>query len=226
MVLRPHQVVATPRPTVFLFAVAADVTIDSPTYNAATDPLRREGWLIVSMDPPAHGEDARAGESPDLTGWAQRVAAGQPLVEPFVTNVSRAIDSLIATKQSDPTAIFAVGISRGGFLALHLAAVDHRVRGVVAMMPVTDLRALLEFRNVVAPERYLLTSVAGQLSRTPLYVRIAEQDGRVSTEACQQFVNTVEQAGGTVDFHMHQSREHTMPDRWGSSAAQWLRSLR
>jgi esterase FrsA len=143
-----------------------------------------------------------------------------------VTNVSRAIDFLIATKQSDPTAIFAVGISRGGFLALHLAAVDHRVRGVVAMMPVTDLRALLEFRNVVAPERYLLTSVAGQLSRTPLYVRIAEQDGRVSTEACQQFVNTVEQAGGTVDFHMHQSREHTMPDRWGSSAAQWLRSLR
>src|SRR5688572_812736 len=67
MILRPHQVVAVPRPTLFLFAVAADLIIDNPTYNDVADPLRRDGWLIVSLDPPAHGQDARAGESPDLT---------------------------------------------------------------------------------------------------------------------------------------------------------------
>ena len=221
-----HPAVSVDRPTLLYFGVEAPAMFTHPRYREIVAPLEQD-WLIVALDPPAHGDDRRAGEDRALAAWATRIRGGDPLVPPFTDLVSRALDYLIASGQTDPARVFVAGISRGGFLALHVATVEPRIRGVVAMMPVTDLRALKEFAALQTHPYTIglaLHARAQALARVPLYVRIAADDDRVGGATCAAFVALVTQAGGSVDFQTRPGREHGLPSNWGLHAAQWLRS--
>ena len=77
-----------------------------------------------------------------------------------------------------------IGVSRGGFLALHAAARDPRIDAVVAFMPLTELGALTEFAD--ARNRYELLNVshlAPQLAERKVWMSIGRADTRVSTAA-------------------------------------------
>ncbi|GIT31209.1 MAG: hypothetical protein Ct9H300mP1_32550 [Planctomycetaceae bacterium] len=100
------------------------VSIHRPAAN-----LARHGWLYVTLDPPCHGRDAKKGEPAALSGWAHRVKNGEDLVGPFTKRCRDVLDWLIARKYTDPDRIAAGGTSRGGFCALHFAAVRTSCEG-------------------------------------------------------------------------------------------------
>lgn len=224
LLTRPASVTA-PRPTLFLFAREADLTLDHPSYNQIGTALQAQGWLIVSLDIPGHGENVQPGETGGLTGWAERTAAGEDWVQPFTQTVSQAIDYLIRSEQSLPDRIYAAGLSRGGFLALHAAAADARIKAVVACWPVTDLRALEEFAalhdNPLAAQLRIHTQAA-KLSHQPIYILMADHDPRVSTEQAVTFAQSVRDAGGRADVDLFPGNDHLAAPDWGARTARWV----
>ena len=92
------------------------------------------------------------------------------------------LNHLIRQGATDPERIVAYGPSRGGFLALHFAAVEPRIGTVVAFAPVTDLLALREFQGTVdkAAARSLdVMALAPKLAGRRLFIQMGHNDLRV-----------------------------------------------
>src|SRR5205085_2081100 len=98
-----------------------------------------EGFVCVTLDAPCHGKDNTENADNPLATWRARIERGDRLVDDFSARCTRVLDYLVAEKYADPARAAAAGISRGGFLALHWAAAEPRVRCVAAFSPVTEL---------------------------------------------------------------------------------------
>jgi pimeloyl-ACP methyl ester carboxylesterase len=78
----------------------------------------------------------------DYRGWGDsRGPRGEIVPLRQVADVRNALGYLETRAEVDPTRLAVVGVSFGGGNALYAAAVDDRVRAVVAVSPVTDGRA-------------------------------------------------------------------------------------
>src|SRR5207237_9901005 len=130
-----------------VFAASAEESLGSADFNKVWRLLGRQGYLCVSLDVPCHGEDQKAKEN-GLAGWRVRLEKGDTLIPGFVAKASAVLDHLIKEGYTDPRRVAACGTSRGGFIALHFAAAEPRVRCVAAFAPVTNLLALREFAGM------------------------------------------------------------------------------
>jgi hypothetical protein len=69
---------AKPAPTLFFFAGGARSTLLSNDFAKCGHQLLKDGVLLVSIDIPAHGDDARKDEPPGgITGWRYRLEKGE-----------------------------------------------------------------------------------------------------------------------------------------------------
>ncbi len=144
--------------------------------------LTRHGFLAVALDSPCHGEDQRSGEPFGLAGWRHRLEKGEEFLADFLKKTSSVLNHLIRQQVTDPERIVAFGPSRGGFLALHFAAVEPRIGTVVAFAPVTDLLALREFQGTAdkAAARSLdVMALAPKLAGRRLFIQMGHNDLRV-----------------------------------------------
>lgn len=182
------------QPLLFIFQGSIDTALTEPLYTEVGQILAPDGVLSVVLEAPAHGADAVLGEPTELNGWAQRVAAGKPLLASFLSQASSVIDDFIARGWADPQRIAACGTSRGGFLAFHFAAHDRRVRAAAGIAPVTDLAALREFSSLNPPpdaSGLALAKLAPQLAGRPIWLCIGNDDSRVDTEQAIAFARAV-----------------------------------
>jgi dienelactone hydrolase len=220
----------SPAPTLFVFASAAEESLRSDDYNKVGRLLGRQGYLCVSLDVPCHGEDQTAKES-GLGGWRVRLAKGDTLVPGFVAKASAVLDYLIKEGYTDPRRVAACGTSRGGFIALHFAAAEPRVRCVAAFAPVTNLLALREFTGMEKhkPTRALeLTNFADKLAGRHVWVCIGNRDDRVSTDDVIAFTRRVATAStasdkaAPVELHVMPTVGHRIHDTAHQEAAAWV----
>lgn len=211
------------RPTIVTLAMSGEQSLN-PGWGDTALALVDRGWLAVSIDLPAHGADVRAGETSDpLSNWRIRIQNGEDIVETFTDKLTAAFDYLIATNLSDPSRLAAAGTSRGGFMAIHAAARDSRIRAVAAFVPVTDLTALLEFRGMdgnALTNRLKLTNEAPRLRHTPIWIVIGDNDTRVSTARCWEFARAV--GLPPVEMHTGPYPEHGYPATAPREAADWI----
>jgi len=227
---RPAQSAA---PTLFLIANSIEETLGSVHFRQAGNFLAPDGWLCVSIDLPAHGPDIQPGQRSGLAGWRERIDRGDTLVPAVTTRLSQVLDELIARGLADPRRIGAVGTSRGGFIALHFAAADPRVKAVAAFAPVTDLAALTEFKG--AENAPLVRSLAlglqvKALAGRPVWLTIGDRDSRVGTDLTIQFARQLTSVSlenhkpARVDLHViAEPRGHGLPAGSAENAANWLR---
>jgi dienelactone hydrolase len=220
---------ARPRPTVITLALDAE-TSWKPPFSTIADRLVDDGWLGVSLDLPAHGADVRPGETADpmaaLTSWRDRVAHHEDFITPFLGTLRAVIDGLVTSRQSDPSQIVLVGISRGALLAVDAAAGDPRVAAVAILIPVTDLAALDEFaglqRDPIVISSAAITHAAA-LRVTPVFVETSQSDIRIDAARALAFADAVEAAGGTVERHIEPTNLHVLPESALQHAVTWLR---
>ncbi len=137
--------VTYPAPTVFVFSATIEESLGDAYFRQSGNQLADQGYLCVSLDLPGHGTDHRVDEPENLDAWRYRSDQGEDFVAPFVSQARQVLDYLIEAGYSDPTRIVAIGTSRGGFMALQVAAVDARIRATAAYAPVTNLMALRHF---------------------------------------------------------------------------------
>lgn len=187
---RPSQ----PAPTLFVLQGSLESIEGEPTYTKVVRILSGSGFIGVALDAPAHGENMRVGEPPELKGWRARVERGEDFVSSFVGHARSVLDYLIAEGYTDPEKVAACGTSRGGFLAFHFAAMEPRIKLVAGISPVTDLMALQEFEGIPASEgagKLSLAKLALQLAGRRVWVSIGNHDLRVGTDRAIEFTRAL-----------------------------------
>lgn len=204
-----------PQPTVFVLAGRADDVTREPHLRNVAAKLRDHGFAVVSMDLPCHGSDERPNEPSELDGWRVRSDAREPFVENFVRRATIELSDLMRDGSVDPRRVCALGISRGGFLALHWAARDRRVQAVAAIAPVTELARLTEFRGAHDASRYDVRHLR-LADRARLWV--GEADDRVGEDAC---ASAARDLGVTLTVERG-LRAHETTENESLQAAEWL----
>lgn len=222
-----------PQPTLFVFAGSrADTLNASNPYNDVGRILQDSKWLIVTMDLPAHGTDARQGETDPLYAWRTRQEAGEEIVSIFTNKCKTVLDYLIANRYSNPRKVFVAGTSRGGFMAAHFAIADKRIRAVAAFAPVTTVLALSEYANSSFPVGVIppmtLSNYATQLSGINLKMWSGPNDTRVGTQNALNLVSAVQSIYlySNIEVRIQPAVDHTVPVSAHEEASDWLKGFK
>lgn len=186
---------AGPLPAVFYFALSAKDSLTLDPFNQPVSFLSQFPLRIFSMDLPFHTPEEPPTEA--MRGWANALAQGDNLIAPFIEKVAQMIQKLIHQNIILPQRIGVCGLSRGGFIATHVAASISEVRAILGFSPVTTLSSLREFENL---ERNSLIhsldlhACIPQLIDRPLRFYIGNRDVRVGTRRCFEFIEALTEA--------------------------------
>lgn len=221
-----------PAPILFVLSGTIEGTLNSRYFRQSGNELAELGYQCVSIDLPCHGTQTGEGKPSGLSGWGELAGKGVDFVAPFNDRLSEVLDHLIETEKADPEKIAICGTSRGGFLAIHFAAHDPRVKCVAAFAPVTDPAALSEFAKVQdlpMTGKLSLVNQAGKLAGRPVWIVIGDQDERVGTQCAIELASRITAASiaAKVDSKMElrvmpEPRGHTTPKGSASEAAKWI----
>ena len=223
-----------PAPTLLLLASGARQTLTTEPYCHVGVLLHREGWNVLSMDPPCHGADEREGEPAGLEGWAWRVAAGEDVGATFARQAAEVINYVVHEGLADPDRLTAAGTSRGGYMAFRAAAGCPTIRAVAGFAPVTDPGVLTEFREIAGDPRVEamgLERSCESLADRAVWLTIGSQDDRVGTDRAIDFALGVTAAcrrkriPSQVELHVLPEPGHVSKTEWYSDAASWLRRV-
>jgi len=208
-------------------------------FTTVSEDLRKAGYVIASMDVPCHGRDTPKpfsrgevrfrdaiglnSETPVLLDcWAAR-SVGYDMFSGYIKAVSRVITDIQRKKIAAPGRVIVVGVSRGGYIALRLAA-DPRITDIVALAPVTNLQTLEEFSKYQVDQSvYGLDGLATALTTKRTFFQIGSNDDRVGTLDVLRLVTEIKHraAANPVDMTLimtpvdgHRSSEHERAARW------------
>lgn len=210
--------------------------LSDPSVLKAGVLLVPRGYRCVGIDLPDHGKQA----SREVTGvhaWAQRCIEGDNFVAEFNERMKQVVDHLIAEGLTDPERIVAAGTSRGGFLAIHYAAFDPRVAGVVAYAPATDLSVVHKYFDVArdAPmvDQLSVFHQAPNLVGRPMLIFVGDRDDGVATDTAIRFARELSAAAveadvpSGVELHViSEPRGHALSSkRVTLPAARWIYRL-
>ncbi|MFH1918597.1 MAG: alpha/beta fold hydrolase [Planctomycetota bacterium] len=222
----------SPAPTLFVLASTIQETLGQAYFRQSGNVLAEQGYLLVSLDLPCHGQETRADEPQGLEGWRARSERNEDFVAETSARLTQVLDHLIAAGYTDGKKVAACGTSRGGFLALHFAASDPRVRCVAAFAPVTDLGVLREFQGVAQlplVRSAALSNQAEKLAGRAIWLVIGDQDERVGTDHTIALARRVtaasikERLPSRIELHvMPEPRGHTTPSGAAEQAAAWI----
>jgi dienelactone hydrolase len=220
-----------PAPTLFILASSLEEALGNDDYAKVGKLLIKKGFVCVSLDLPCHGKDRQGSEPAGLGGWRARLEKGEGFVSPFNKKLSAVLDYLIDKNITDAKRVAVCGTSRGGFMALHAAAAEPRLRCVAAFAPVTDLLALREFAGMEknAKTRDLdLRQHAGKLAGRSVWLCIGNNDQRVGTDQAIAFTRKVVASFLTkklppdVQLHVMDTIGHSIHATAHEEAALWI----
>jgi len=224
---------AAPAPTLFIFALDAERTLNSSLYRQAGNILSERGYLCVSLDLPCHGVQRRNGEAAELKGWRQRIDAGENIMDEFAGRAKKVLDYLVAEKYTDPDKVAAGGTSRGAFSACHFAMVDPRIKCVAAYIPATDLGAITEFKGANAKllKSLSLANNADRLADRGIWIGIGDQDFRASTDSAIEFARKLSAAAAAkkvprnIELRVSSIDGHKTPIGAAEQSADWIQAI-
>ena len=223
--------VSYPAPTLFIFSASIPEALNDPYFRQCGNALAEQGYLCVSLDLPGHGQRARR-NTPGLMTWRYHSDQSTDFVAPFTDDVSKVLDHLIKAGYTDPDRIAACGTSRGGFMAIHAAAAEPRIKATAAFAPVTNLKTLREFHGAENSDHIdslSVNSLAEKLSGRSLWLVIGDRDERVGTDDTIEFARLTtaaslkkKQPADVTLLVLPEIKGHTTPAGSPAIAADWI----
>lgn len=190
-----------PLPAFFYFALSGEESLALPPYNHPVLSLIGAPLRIFSFTLPFHGHGFDKFHA--MEDWMSHLYKKDSFLEDFLQYTVKTIEWLISSQFVYPEHMGVGGLSRGGFIAAHVAAQVKQMRTLLAFAPVTRLQELVEFqpfKEDVSFSQYLdkwnliaLTDALLHLSHIRLY--IGNRDLRVGTDACYQFIRQLAEKG-------------------------------
>jgi dienelactone hydrolase len=179
----------------FYFALTAEESLTVSPYNQPVEVLEQRGIKVYSVDLPFHV--IGAGATASLEHWLEAFRRNENILEPFFAAVRAKVDGLIREGEVDPNKMAIGGLSRGAFVATHVAARDERWKAVLGFAPLTRLTGGLTFaplKGQPLAEGLALHELTDQLAGRPLRYYIGNRDELVGTAHCFHFVEGLVEA--------------------------------
>jgi len=177
-----------PLPSIFYFALSASDSLTKDPFNQPIQFLSDRPIRFFSLDLPAHEGDQSPFDA--LNSWAQDISNGIDVLTPFFEKVLEAIQYGIDQTLIHPEKLGIAGLSRGGFLASHLAAREPRIKAILQFAPLTNLKKSKDLHSVAhhpLVEALNLFPLACNLSNRNIRFYIGNKDTRVDTRSCFEF---------------------------------------
>lgn len=223
-----------PMPALIYFWATAKSSLDEDPFNQVVVALKDEPVRIFSWNLPFHEEGMDYKEA--IAQWAHLGNQSSAFFNQFLEACQHYIDFLIQHDWVHANALAVAGLSRGAFLATHLAAKDQRIKQVLGFAPLTGFKHLEEFTSLKSSEihRLALTEVADQLIHTKIRFYMGNHDTRVGTDSCFEFIKTLVDTAYSkgirspaVELILYPSighRGHGTPPEIFAAGAQWIKT--
>ncbi len=169
-----------PLPTLLYFALSARDSLETDPYNQPVQYLAGRRMRIFTVTLPEHEEGKRPEDA--IPKWTDRLAAGDNFLPPFFKQVAEGIDHLFEMGAIE--SLVAAGLSRGGLLACHVAALEPRIKAILAFAPMTQLNESLDINHL-----------AEALIDRKIRFYIGNNDTRVGTENAFAMIHALAKAG-------------------------------
>jgi dienelactone hydrolase len=180
-------------PAFFYFALSGDDSLHLDPFNQPAVFLDSLPMRVFSFTIPGHGPGLKNTEA--MRWWADQIKLGHNPLSPFIDDCLTAIDHLVRHDLVDESKMAVGGLSRGGFIAAHLAARDLRLAHLVGFAPLTTMATIHELDEIREhPIVQSLEIPIASLTETHVRFYIGNRDLRVGTDACYTFIRSLSDA--------------------------------
>lgn len=178
-----------PLPAVFYFALSAKDSLALDPYNQPAVYLSPFPLRIFSMTLPYHKENLPPKKG--LTEWATAMQKGEDVLGMYFKKIQKAIDLLLHQELILPNKIATMGLSRGAFIAAHVAANNPTIPYWLGFSPLTKLSFLEGFSGLA---QWDLIHIIDSLSDKKIRCYIGNRDLKVGTRNCFDLIESLAQA--------------------------------
>jgi len=178
-----------PLPAVFYFALSAKDSLSLDPYNQPAAYLSQFPLRIFSMTLPYHEEGLPVTKG--LKQWAIAMQKGEDLLGNYLEKMQTAIRVLLNQELLIPNKIATMGLSRGAFIAAHVAAKNPNIPYWLGFAPLTKLSYLEDFSELL---QWDLTYIIPSLSDKKIRCYIGNRDVRVGTRHCFDLIESLVEA--------------------------------
>lgn len=176
-------------PAFFYFALSGEDSLYLDPYNQPLIPLDSFPVRTFSFSLPFHETGKDYNEA--MKTWIAAFTEDTHLTKIFFDQCLQNIQYLIDKGYVDPERMAVGGLSRGGFVATHLAALDPRLKTILGFAPMTKLLGLEHIKEM---QSWNLAHLIPQLVHHKLRFYIGNRDERVSTESCFEFIHQLSES--------------------------------
>lgn len=178
-----------PLPAVLYFALSAKESLHLDPFNQPARFLTSYPLRVFSFTLPGH----HLPPTEALHHWALEIGKGHDVISEFCNHVLETIEDLIAKNIIIEGKLAAAGLSRGGFIACHLAAKTRLISTILGFAPLTQLDFAKEFEGMDVSS-FNLSHLTTKLSDRTLRFYIGNRDIRVGTANCFHFISDLTEA--------------------------------
>lgn len=179
-----------PLPTVFYFALSGPDSLCQGPFNQPVQFLQGKKIRVFSLTLPGHENGLPATKA--ISVWAEDIEKGLDPLGDFLSEAEEAIQFVLRRKLA--SSIGAMGLSRGAFLASHLAAREEKIRSLLLFAPMTKLEKAKEFSQLKEHplvKSYDANRLADALSTKHVRMYIGNADTRVDTRSTFEFAMAI-----------------------------------
>lgn len=180
-----------PLPALFYFALSGKESLTLDPFNQPALYMAEHGIRVFSFTLPGHEEGYS--NKTAIAKWAEEIHSGKPLIKDFVDHARENIEDLIARNIIDSRHLGAAGLSRGGFVAAHLAAEEEKISALLGFAPMTCINYLHEFKDTSSASLDLIHLV-DKLIEKKVKFYIGNRDSRVGTAESFRFIEALTEA--------------------------------
>ena len=185
---------AGPLPAVFYFSLSAEESLTLDPFNQPVSYLSKFPLRIFSITLPGHENNLPAKEA--LNRWAEEIQKGHNVIAAIVEKAKEVVNFLLKQDCLLDNKLAVAGLSRGAFVAAHVAAHIPLFKVVLGFAPLTRLDRAKEFESIrdnPLVDSLQLSQVVSLLTHRSLRFYIGNLDTRVSTCAAFDFIETLAQ---------------------------------
>lgn len=189
-----------PLPSFFYFALSGSDSLCLDPFNQPVQFLLGLGKMIRIFSITLPGHEANLPPENAIQVWAEDIARGLDPIGSFLDSVSAAVDFAIRERFADPKKMGIGGLSRGGFIASHVAARDERFRFLLGFAPLTRLSLLKEFSSMQdhpLVNNLDVVNLSASLADRHSKFYIGNRDTRVGTRECFNYAMSLVEAADT-----------------------------
>jgi len=187
-----------PLPAVFYFALSAKDSLHLDPFNQPAVFLSKCPLRVFSLTLPGHHLPATEA----LNDWAQEIGKGRDIISEFSNHALEVMEQLIAKNVIEKGKLAVAGLSRGGFLACHVAAKTPLISTILGFAPLTRLDYAKEFKGMDV-STFNLSHLVEPLSDRTIRFYIGNRDMRVGTAHCFHFISELTQVRRNAPGFIH-----------------------